>query len=114
MQYVVVACIFLGELLVIFSEQIGAKMYGVEGSTFLTGFSYALVPALIGAVLLVVGYMLGVKYHHNVWAVTALSLSSILIVEPLFNYFYIGHTPALGSGVGFFFGLIGILAVTFL
>lgn len=114
MGYFVVASIFLGEVLVIFSEQIGAKMYGVDGSSFLTGFSYALVPALIGAVLLVVGYMLGVKYHHNVWAVTALSLSSILIVEPLFNYFYIGHVPELGSALGFVFGLLGVVAVTFL
>ncbi|MEK7063210.1 MAG: hypothetical protein AAB955_00795 [Patescibacteria group bacterium] len=114
MGYIVALCIFFGEVLVIYSEQIGARLYGVQAATFGTAFLYAIAPAIMGAALLVVGYMLGVKYHQNVWAVTALSLSSILIVEPLFNYFYIGHIPELGSALGFVFGALGILAVTFL
>ncbi len=114
MQYLVLACIFFGEVLVIYSEQIGAKLYGVQAVSFGTAFAYTVLPAVTGAMLLVVGYMLGVKYHQNIWAVTALSLSSILLVEPLFNYFYIGHMPELGSFIGFLFGVLGILAVTFL
>lgn len=114
MQYLVIGCIFLGELLVIYSEQIGAKLYGVGTYSFGPAFALTLIPAITGAVLLVVGYMLGVKLHQNIWAITALSLSSILIVEPLFNYFYIGHIPELGSFIGFLFGVCGILAVTFL
>ena len=114
MQYFVAFCIFVGELLVIYSEQIGAKLYGVGTYSFGAAFVYTLIPAIIGALLLVIGYMLGVRLHQNIWAITALSLSSILIVEPLFNYFYIGHIPAFGSFVGFIFGVLGILAVTFL
>lgn len=114
MQFIVAALIFFGELLVIYSEQIGSKLYGLQSYSFGVAFAYALVPAVAGALLLVVGYMLGLKFHQNIWAVTALSLSSILIVEPLFNYFFIGHIPELGSTVGFIFGVMGILAVTFL
>lgn len=114
MLYFVTACIFLGELLVIYSEQIGAKLYGVGTYSFGVAFAYTLVPAIVGALLLVIGYMLGVRLQQNIWAITALSLSSILIVEPLFNYFYIGHIPELGSFVGFIFGVLGIFAVTFL
>lgn len=114
MYYLVIACIFFGEVLVIYSEQIGARLYGIGTYSFGSAFVWTLVPAIAGAILLVIGYMLGVKLHQNIWAVTALSLSSILIVEPLFNYFYIGHVPELGSFIGFLFGVLGILAVTFL
>lgn len=98
----------------LYAEQLGAKLYGLNGYTFTHTFALTLIPLLTGAVLLVVGYMLGLKYHQNIWIITAMSFSTILIAEPLFNYLYIGQTPELGSGIGVLFGILGLLAVTFL
>ncbi len=114
MQVLVLGCIFFGELFMLYAEQLGAKLYGISGYSFTHTFALTLVPLLVGAVLLVVGYMLGLKYHQNIWVITAISFSTILIAEPLFNYFYIGQTPELGSGLGVLFGILGLLAVTFI
>lgn len=114
MYYLVLAFIFFGEFLVIYSEQLGAKLYGLGTTSFLSAFTLTVLPALVGVFFLVIGYMLGLKYHQNIWTVTAISFGSILIVEPFFNYFYIGQLPEFGSAVGFGFGVLGILAVTFL
>ena len=114
MQILVLGCIFFGELFMLYAEQLGAKLYGLNGYTFGHTFILTLAPLFAGAVLLVVGYMLGLKYHQNIWVITAISFSTILIAEPLFNYFYIGQLPQFGSGLGVMFGLLGLLAVTFL
>lgn len=113
MQFIVLASIFLGEVLIIYSEQLGARLYGLLSYSFATAFALSLFPAFVGAALLVTGYMLGLKYHQNIWAVTALSLGSILIVEPLFNYFYIGHLPDTSEFIGVALGILGIIAVVF-
>ena len=105
--------LFFGEFCVIFSEMIGARSYS-NGSTFIQAFLYALPFLVVGATLLLVSYMLGLKHFANIWVVSAISLGSILTVEPLFDYFYIGHVPTFGAGVGFAFGVLGILASLFL
>lgn len=113
MQFLILASIFFGEVLIIYSEQLGAKLYGLLSYPFLTAFAFTIIPAFLGAALLVTGYMLGLKYHQNIWAVTALSLGSILIVEPLFNYLYIGHVPDTSEFIGVLLGVAGIFAVVF-
>ncbi|MDE2079525.1 MAG: hypothetical protein KGI73_04005, partial [Patescibacteria group bacterium] len=67
-----------------------------------------------GSLCLVFGYMLGMKYLHNIWSVTAISFGTILISEPLFDYFYIGQVPNTGAAIGIVLGGIGILSVLFL
>ncbi|MCL9971831.1 MAG: hypothetical protein NBV63_00250 [Candidatus Pacebacteria bacterium] len=114
MYFVVLGCIFFGELFMLYAEQLGAKLYGLSGCSFSHTILLTLVPLLVGAFLLVIGYMLGLKYHQNIWVVTAISFSTILIAEPLFNYFFIGQTPEFGAGVGVLLGFLGLLAVTFL
>lgn len=58
--------------------------------------------------------MLGLKYFHNIWIISAVSFGSIILVEPLFDYFYIGQTPTLGAGIGAIFGVLGILSALFI
>ena len=113
MQYIVIGCIFFGEILMIYAEQLGAKLYGISGYTFGHSFLLTLAPLLAGAVLLVFGYMLGLKHHQNIWTVTAISFGTILLAEPLFNYFYLGYLPDASETVGVLLGVAGIIAVTF-
>jgi hypothetical protein len=113
MKMLALACLFLGETLVIYAEEFGAKTYtlsGHLGGTFLE----TLVPLTIGAVCLVIGYMLGLKLFQNIWIVTAVSFGSILVVEPLFDFFYIGQVPATGAAIGVVLGALGILSAIFL
>jgi hypothetical protein len=46
--------------------------------------------------------------------VTAISLGSILIIEPVLNLLYMGQTPTMGAGIGFTLGVAGILSALFI
>lgn len=114
MQIFAFLTIFIGEAVVIYAEQLGAKLYSAPSAQFGASFLYTLIPLTVGAVLLVVGYMLAFKHFQNIWIVTVISLGSILLVEPLFNYFYIGQTPTLGAGIGFVLAVLAILTALFI
>lgn len=114
MKIIALVAVVLGEALVVFAEILGAKLYSSLSLPFMNAFLYTLIPLLTGAVLLVVGYMLGLKYLSNIWIMSAVSFGTLLLVEPLLNLFYIGQFPTLGAGIGFAFGVLGILAVMLL
>ena len=114
MQISALGFIAFGELSVIYAEQLGAKLYGVLEYPFGHAFFLTLIPLIGGALCLVTGYMLGLKHFQNIWPVIAISFGSILILEPLFGYFFIGDVPEFGQAVGFTLGALGILAVIFL
>ncbi|MDE2079107.1 MAG: hypothetical protein KGI73_01835 [Patescibacteria group bacterium] len=114
MFFIVFPLLCAGEVLVIYAEMSGARLYAQESTGFAPAFMATLVPLLLGAVCLVLGYMLGMKYLQNIWSVTAISFGTILISEPLFDYFYIGQVPGTGATVGIVLGGIGILSVIFL
>lgn len=114
MQFLVILSIVIGESLVVYAEVLGAKLYGMLGYSFEASVLWSLIPGVVGALLLIVGYALGLKHFNNIWVVSALSVGTLLIIEPALNYFFIGQTPGLGSGIGFIFGVLGLLAVTFL
>lgn len=113
MNVLILLVLFVGEALVIWAEMIGASAYA-SGATFWKAFLYTTPALVVGSLFLVISYILGLKQFSNIWVITAVSLGSILIVEPLFNFFYIGQAPTLGSGVGFALGVLGILASLFL
>jgi hypothetical protein len=74
--------LFVGESLAIWSEIIAAKNIDTFTSTF---WKMSGVMALAG-LLLVAGYMFGVKYWHNIWIVGAVSIASIIIMEPIITF----------------------------
>lgn len=114
MQLLALLLIVAGEGLMIYAEELGAKLYALPSATFVHEFGYSFGFAALGAVCLVAGYMLGLRYFHNIWIVTVISFASILLMEPLFNFFYIGQTPTLGALIGFVLAVLGIIAATFL
>jgi hypothetical protein len=113
MGYLALALLFFGESVMILAEERGAKLYNLSGA-FGTSFAGTLIPLVVGAVALIIAYMLGLRSFHNIWIVTAVSFGSILIVEPLFDLFYIGNVPTLGSGIGFALAVLGIGAALFI
>lgn len=112
MTYLVLVLLFCGEALSIYAEEVGAKLYGEQPPvTFLQSLAHAAVPLILGAACLLVAYMLGLRYLHNIWIVSAVSFASILLVEPAFDFFYIGQAPTLGAAIGVIFAVLGIISV---
>lgn len=114
MKFLIFTSIFLGESLVVYAEVLGAKLHGMLGYSFEVSVLWSLIPGIVGTILLIVGYALGLKLFQNIWIVSAASVGTLLVIEPALNYFFVGQTPGLGSGIGFIFGVLGLLAVTFL
>jgi ABC-type cobalamin transport system permease subunit len=101
-----IVLIFLGESLAIYSEVIAAKYFQNFSSTF---WKMSGVMAVAG-VFLIAGYMLGVKYLQNIWIVGAVSITSIIIVEPIITYAVFHEIPSRGALIGLILGFIGMIS----
>lgn len=101
-----IVLLFLGESLAIYSEIIAAKNLGTFASTF---WKMSGLMALAG-LLLIAGYMLGLKYWQNIWIVGVVSISSIIIMEPIITYSLFHTLPSKGPLIGLVFGIMGLLS----
>lgn len=92
---------------------IGAKNYTQNqpvGKIFLF-----LAPAVIGAGFgLLLAYVLGIKAFKNIWVVSVISITSIVIAEPILIYAVFRELPTRGALIGFVLGVVGLLSAVFL
>lgn len=93
-----IAAIFLGECLAILGELQAAKDRLALGT----------VLALVGVPLLLYGYWLGVR-TGTVWKVTAVSVGSILIAEPVLVWLVFREAPSRGELAGCLLGAAGMV-----
>lgn len=109
-----VLLILVGETLSIAAELIASKLsaqhYASDTSIFVPMFFLI----ALGGALLVAGYMMGQSQLGNIWIIAAISMSSILIVEPIMALLLLHQFPTFGAGVGFAFGVLGSIAALFL
>lgn len=64
----------------------------------------------IAGCLLLVGYWLAHKYMGSLWPIYIVTITAILILEPIIIYFITGETPNLGARIGFVLGVTGCFA----
>lgn len=112
-KIIAVILLILGEVLSVYAEMIAAKdpfvNYQYSFHIFVKNF---LLFSFAGG-FLILGYMLGVNAFKNIWIVTAVSVTSILIVEPLLAYTLYHQLPTKGAMVGMFLGTIGLITTIF-
>jgi len=106
--------IFLGEVFAILAEVVAAKYYFQNNEKFLNIFLKALPIIVIGCVLLLVGYMLGLRAFKNIWIVSAISITSILITEPIVDYTITHQLPTTGALIGLVLGFLGLVSAVFI
>ncbi len=104
-----IVLLFLGESLAIYSEVIAARNIHTFTATF---WKMSAVMTLAG-LLLIAGYMLGLKYLNNIWIVGAVSIASIIITEPLITYAIFHELPSRGALIGLVLGILGLLSALF-
>jgi hypothetical protein len=93
--------LMLGELIAIGGELLAARSQQVFWPSVLYVLS---VPALLG------GYKIGYAAYGNIWTVTVLSITSILIVEPILSYTMFQTLPQRGALLGLILGSLGLIA----
>jgi len=109
-----VALIFFGEAFSILAQLMASKKIepGFAGQQ---GFLiWMFIAGAVGGVLLVAGYILGYSKFQNIWVVTAISIGSIVIFEPILAMLLFRQIPTFGSGVGLILGVLAIIAAVFL
>ncbi len=107
------ALLFLGEFFAVYAEMAVARLPSLRFAST-ASLSKIGIAMVIGAGALIGGYYLGYKAFQNIWIVTVISVTSILIVEPALAYTFFQELPNRGATIGLVLGSLGLLATVLL
>lgn len=113
LKILVIALLFIGEALSIYAEMVGAKSAGIASQSFMQIFLKMFLLITLAGGFLIMGYMLGFNAFKNIWIVSVLSITSILIVEPILAWVYFQQIPTKGAIIGFVLGTLGLFSAVF-
>lgn len=102
--------LFVGEALSVYAEMVAAKVHSTGSQNFFTIFSKGFILITFAGAFLILGYILGYKSFKNIWIVSALSITSILIMEPVIGYLIFQQLPTRGAIIGLILGAAGFFA----
>lgn len=108
-----IALIFIGEVAMIYAQVGGAKATALPDAGKVVFVKFYIM-AGIGIWLTLSGYIFGLPVFKNIWIVSVISITSILIVEPIAIYLMTQQLPTRGGLIGFVLGTLGLLATLFL
>jgi hypothetical protein len=106
----VLLLLFIGEALTIYAEIAGAKSQQLANQPVLQIFFKMFSIFCLAGVFLISGYAFGFKVFKNIWVVSAASITSILIIEPIVAWTIFHQLPTTGAIVGFVLGAIGLFS----
>jgi len=108
-----IALLFAGETLTIIAELIASKhIEEIRAGQY--GMLLAMLAlGIVGVCMLILSYVFGYSSLKNIWIVTAISIGSIIIVEPILAWLLFHQVPTLGSTIGLVLGILGILSALF-
>ena len=106
----VIAMIFVGEGLSIYAELLGAHHHAVHGEGFFPIFLRMFGVIAIAGAFLIGGYMLGYLSFRNIWIISVMSLTAILVMEPIISFAIFHQWPTRGAWVGLAFGIVGLIS----
>lgn len=112
-KILVVVLLFIGEALSIYAEMVGARSNQIASQPFLQIFLKMFLLITFAGGFLIAGYMLGLNAFKNIWIVSAASITSILIVEPILSWLFFQQIPTTGALIGFVLGVIGLFLSVF-
>ena len=101
MVYLALLCIFLGEVLAIWAEILYTKGYK---------FHIMLIPMILSGVLLLLWYKYWYAHIKNIWVIYVVSITTILIAEPLIISLLTNEWWTLGAKIGFILWVAWLLA----
>jgi hypothetical protein len=105
--------ILFGEMITIYAEMILARNNFSNPPSFLKVFWQPFLIMVIGGTLLITGYFTGFGAFKNIWIVSVISITSILIIEPILAYTIFHQLPTKGAALGFVLGALGFVVALF-
>ena len=101
--------ILFGEMVTIYAEMILARNNFLNSSPLSKIFWHPFSIMVIGGTLLITGYFVGFGAFKNIWIVSVISITSILIIEPVLAYTIFHQLPTKGAALGFILGALGFI-----
>lgn len=101
-KLIAILLLIIGEAISIYVELILAK-----GNRNILSMSLIFI---LATPFLLYGYMLGYSVFKNIWVVSVISITSILIIEPVLAYSIFKELPSKGALLGLIFGALGFIS----
>ncbi|KQN59750.1 hypothetical protein ASF02_18275 [Pseudomonas sp. Leaf58] len=103
----------VGEFCAIYSEVVVAKL-AHTGSASWGAISFPLALMCFAGICLLAAYWLGYVAVGDIWIVTVVSVTSLLLLEPVVVWSLFHETPGRGALIGFVLGALGMLSTALL
>ena len=103
----------VGEFCAIYSEVVTAKL-AQAGSGSWEVFVLPVVLMCFAGLCLLGAYWLGFVVVGDIWNVTVVSVTSLLLLEPVVVWALFHEAPGRGALIGFCLGVLGMLATVVL
>ena len=103
----------VGEFCAIYSEVVTAKL-AQTGSGSWEVFVLPVVLMCFAGLCLLGAYWLGYMVVGDIWIVTVVSVTSLLLLEPVVVWAQFHEAPGRGALIGFCLGALGMLATVVL
>lgn len=105
--------IFTGEIFSISAQLLASKRIETGLADQGAYLAWMFVAGAVGGVLLIAGYILGYMKFQNIWIVTAISIGSIVVFEPVLAALLFNQVPTTGAAVGLVLGIAAIISAVF-
>ncbi len=106
--------ILFGEMITIYAEMLLARNNFSNPPSLSKIFWQPFFIMVLGGTLLITGYFTGFGAFKNIWIVSVISITSILIIEPVLAYTIFHQLPTKGAAIGLAFGILGFISAMFL
>ncbi|AZE55850.1 hypothetical protein SAMN05216475_1650 [Pseudomonas synxantha] len=103
----------IGEFCAIYSEVVTARLAHTGGGSW-GAFVLPVVVMCFAGFCLLGAYWLGYRAVGDIWIVTVVSVTSLLLLEPVVVWSLFHEAPGRGALVGFCLGALGMLATILL
>ncbi|RON19513.1 hypothetical protein BK662_02015 [Pseudomonas frederiksbergensis] len=103
----------LGEFFAIYSEVVTARL-AQTGSGSWEAFMLPVVLMTFAGFCLLGAYWLGYVVVGDIWIVTVISVTSLLLLEPIVVWYLFHEAPGRGALIGFCLGALGMLSTVVL
>ena len=108
-----IVLILFGEMITIYAEMLLARN-NFSNSSLSKVFWPPFFIMVLGGTLLITGYFTGFGAFKNIWIVSVISITSILIIEPTLAYTIFHQLPTKGATLGFILGALGFIMALFI
>ena len=106
-KFLVILFLFIGESFYLYSEMFIAKN-AVSDSPKAFAFVSALLMVVAGGILFLGSVYFGMHLFKNIWIIAVMSVTAIVIMEPILAWLFFKQLPTVKTAIGFILGAVGL------